>query len=201
MESVPEPIGVVAAVAEQLLCVWQVIQQGSRAGVVADLARGHEEVQGAAIRVGDGMELRVHAAFGASDQAAGIPFLGRCLDAVRCAFRYVASITTVFGSASPAASPPHHARENASLAPALPSIVQRLVRTIGAGRISPAQPVAVDKDDANQDPPVIHSRLAMAVGKERPQPLDLLVRQLKQGAHPGLLAEPESDRDPHINGS
>ncbi len=35
MEGVPEPIGVVATVAEQLLLFWQVVQQGRRAGLVA----------------------------------------------------------------------------------------------------------------------------------------------------------------------
>ena len=42
---------------------------------------------GAAVRVGDGIELGIHAAFGAADQAAKIPFLTRRLDAVRCAFK------------------------------------------------------------------------------------------------------------------
>jgi len=41
----------------------------------------------------------------------------------------------------------------------------------------------------------------MALWKELPQPFDLLVRQPKQITYPGLLAEPESDRDAHINGS
>ena len=40
-----------------------------------------------AVRVGDGVELGVHAAFGAPNQATKIPFLTRRLEAVRCAFR------------------------------------------------------------------------------------------------------------------
>ena len=64
-----------------------VVQQRGRTGVVADLTGGHEEAQGATVRVGDGMELGVHAAFRASDQAAEIPLFTRRLDAVRCAFR------------------------------------------------------------------------------------------------------------------
>lgn len=83
VESVSEPSGVVAAVAEQPLRFWQVVQQRCHAGVVADLPGGHEETQGAAVRVSDGMELGVHAAFGAYDQAAEIPFFTRRLDAVR----------------------------------------------------------------------------------------------------------------------
>ncbi|KAK0357916.1 hypothetical protein LTR94_037463, partial [Friedmanniomyces endolithicus] len=62
-------------------------------------------------------------------------------------------------------------------------------------------PIAVDEDDAAQNPSVIHPRPAVALGKERPQPLNLLIRQPKQVTHSGLLAEPESDRDDHINGS
>ena len=104
-EGVPEPVGVVAAVAEQPLRLWQLVQQRCRAGVVAHLAGGHEEAQGAAVRVGDGMQLRIHAALGAADQAAKVPLLTRRLEAVRCAFRQVASIITVPGSASAAANP------------------------------------------------------------------------------------------------
>ena len=74
----------------------------------------------------------------------------------------------------------HHSREHTGLAPTLPPIVQRLVWPIGAGRISPAQPIAVDEDDAAQNPSVVHPRPAVALGKERPQPLNLLIRQPKQ---------------------
>ena len=83
LESVPEPIGVVAAVAEQPLRFWQVVQQRCRAGVVAYLPSGHEEAQRATVRVSDGMQLGVQAAFGAPDQAAEIPLFTRRLEAVR----------------------------------------------------------------------------------------------------------------------
>ena len=46
LECVPEPVGVVAAVPEQPLRLRHVIEQRCRAGVVADVARGHEEAQG-----------------------------------------------------------------------------------------------------------------------------------------------------------
>lgn len=87
LQGVSEPVGVVAAVAEQPLRFWHIVEQRCRVGVVADLASGHEEAQGAAVRVGNGMELGVHAAFGAPYQAAEIPLFTRRLDAVRCAFR------------------------------------------------------------------------------------------------------------------
>ena len=120
LESVPEPIGIVAAVADQLLRLRQAFQQRCRAGVVADLPGGHEEAQGAPVCVGDGMKL--HAAFGAPDQMAAVPFFTRRLEAVRCALRYVASIMTVFGSA-PTAAKPSIIRV---ITPASPQRVQRL---------------------------------------------------------------------------
>lgn len=45
LESVPEPVGIVAAVAEQPLGSWQIVQQRCRAGLVADLPSGHEEAR------------------------------------------------------------------------------------------------------------------------------------------------------------
>ena len=87
MEGIPEPVGIVAAVAEQPLRLGQVVQQRCRAGVVADLPSGHEEAQGAPVGIGYGMELGVHTAFGATNQATEAPLFTRRLDAVRCAFR------------------------------------------------------------------------------------------------------------------
>jgi len=78
----PEPICAVAAVPSGHGADWQVVQQRCRVGVVSDLPGGHEEAQGAAVRAADGMGLRLNAAFGASDQAAEIPFLTRRLDVV-----------------------------------------------------------------------------------------------------------------------
>ena len=86
-ESLAKPVGVIAPVAEQPFRLGQLVQQGCRAGVVADLACGHEEAQRATVRIGNGMELGVHAAFGAAYQAPEIPFFTARLDAVRCAFR------------------------------------------------------------------------------------------------------------------
>src|SRR3546814_2128527 len=82
-QRIPEPVGAIAAVAEQPLRLWEIVQQRGCTGVVADLPGGHEEAQGAAVRIGDGVKLRVHAAFGASDQPAKTPFLTRRLDAVQ----------------------------------------------------------------------------------------------------------------------
>jgi hypothetical protein len=86
-ESVAEPIGVVAAVAEQPLRFWQVVQQRCRAGVVTDLPGGHEEAQ-----TGARSRRRQHGAWCSCRLWCGRsggqdPFLIRRLEAVRRAFR------------------------------------------------------------------------------------------------------------------
>lgn len=83
LESAPEPIGVVATVAEQLLRLEQVVQQSGRTGIVADLSNDHEEARGTTVRIGYGIELGVHAA----NQASKILLFTRRLQAARCAFR------------------------------------------------------------------------------------------------------------------
>ncbi len=64
---------------------------GPPAGVVADLARRHEEPQRAALRIRHGVQLGVQPALRSPDEATalvvGPPFLARRLEAVRCAFR------------------------------------------------------------------------------------------------------------------
>ena len=70
LDAVPKPFGAVAAVTEQPLRFEHVIEQRCRASVVAYLGRRHEEAQGAPVSIGDGMELGVHTAFGAANQAA-----------------------------------------------------------------------------------------------------------------------------------
>ncbi|OAJ66120.1 hypothetical protein A0123_03247 [Gluconobacter cerinus] len=55
----------------------------------------HEEAQQSSVLIGDRMQLGIHTAFGATDQAAWPPFFSRRLEAVRCALRYVASIMMV----------------------------------------------------------------------------------------------------------
>src|SRR3546814_192629 len=87
LQGVAEPVGVVAPVGQHPLRFGQTVEQSCRASVIADLASGHEEADGTAIRIGHGMQLGVHAAFCAPDQASRTPFFTRRLDAVRCALR------------------------------------------------------------------------------------------------------------------
>jgi hypothetical protein len=68
------------------------------------------------------MERRVHDTFGSTDQAPEIPYLTCRLDAVRCAFRYVASIMTVFGVGNSGSQALLHAEET----PISPHRFQRL---------------------------------------------------------------------------
>jgi hypothetical protein len=101
------PVGIVAPVSQQPFCLRQAAQQSGCTRAIADLTCGHAETARTPIGTGDGMQLRVHAAFGSADQTfpltAGPPFFNRRLDAVRCAFRGVASIITDFGTAASAA--------------------------------------------------------------------------------------------------
>ena len=86
-----EPVSVITPVGQQPLRLWQAAQQRRRAGVIADLACGHEEPDRTTIGIGDGVQLGVHAALGSTDQTAPLvawpPFFDRRLVAVRCALR------------------------------------------------------------------------------------------------------------------
>lgn len=63
------------------------------------------------------------------------------------------------------------------LDPPFPTVVERLGQPILSRRIAPKQPIAVDEDYSVQHTPIIDHRLAMALRKERLQPLQLLVCQ------------------------
>jgi hypothetical protein len=82
-----KPIGIVAPVGQQPVGLGQAAQQRCGAGIVADLARSHEELEWAAPGIRDGVQLGIHATYGSPDQSATLPFFNRRLDAVRCAFR------------------------------------------------------------------------------------------------------------------
>jgi hypothetical protein len=77
----------------------------------------------------------------------------------------------------------HHPGEDPHVAPPLPPIVERLGRSILPRRVTPSQPVAIDEDYAAQHTPVIDPRLAMALWKERLQPLQLRLGQPEKVAH------------------
>ena len=104
-----------------------------------------------------GVELGVHAAFGAADQAAEPSHLINPQARCRAVCLEVGRIDHDGLQASACGSQPfHHLEEDALLFPALLPVVQhpldyardRLVWVVVLKRIATAQPVTVDKNDA-----------------------------------------------------
>lgn len=56
-----------------------------------------------------------------------------------------------------------HFCEDALLAPPLPAAVKCLVRPVFQRRIAPSQAIAINEDNATQNPPVVNSGLAMGL--------------------------------------
>lgn len=112
VQGLPEPVGIVATISEQPLHVGQPAEQRSRLNVVAEGAGGQEQIDGAALAIANGVQLRVPFSgetvprtvyyslkpFGSANQASTPPFLTPKLDAVRWAFRGVALTITVVSS-------------------------------------------------------------------------------------------------------
>lgn len=81
-EGGPEPIAVIASVGDQGGGWRQGVKDQPRALVIAHLALAEQEDEGFAVRIANGVELRVQAAFRAPDTTGKSPFLRR-LAAVR----------------------------------------------------------------------------------------------------------------------
>ena len=73
-QGVAEPVGVVAPIAQHGAGPGDRGQERASPGVVGHMARGEEQADRAAPGVGQGMELGVQAALGASDEAGVPPF-------------------------------------------------------------------------------------------------------------------------------
>src|SRR3546814_10406543 len=58
-QRIPEPVGVIAAVAEQPLRLWEIVQQRGCTGVVADLPGGHEEADRKSTRLNSKSLMRI----------------------------------------------------------------------------------------------------------------------------------------------
>lgn len=91
LEGRDKPIRIIAAVSEQVFGVRKTGQQASRTSVIAGGPCGQQQMHRLAGVVAHRMQLRVQATFRAANRAGAGPFLSR-LDAVRWAFRWVASI-------------------------------------------------------------------------------------------------------------
>ena len=85
-QCIAEFVAVIALVANETVCLRQVVQNEVCAGVIADLAFCEQQDQRLAIFVANRMEFGIQASFCASDKAGNIPFFCR-LEAVRWAFR------------------------------------------------------------------------------------------------------------------
>jgi hypothetical protein len=131
------------------------------------------------VGVGYGVQLGVHAAFRASNEPPETPFCPQARSrAVRFEIGRVDHHDAPFGVATRQAH--HHPEEDARLAPPLPAIVERLVRTESRRRDAPAKPVPIDEDDPAQDAAIIYPGPAVALREIGFQPSHLLVRQPKQ---------------------
>jgi hypothetical protein len=73
--------------------------------------------------------------------------------------------------------------EHAKAAPAHKSVIDRLVRTVLARSIAPAQTVPDDMDDPADHPSVIHSRNPVRQRKILLDPAHLRLREQKQTSH------------------
>jgi hypothetical protein len=73
--------------------------------------------------------------------------------------------------------PLHQPGKDTHVLSPLPLVVERRRCTLLNRRITPPQTIAIEEDYAVENPPIIDTLLAMALWKERSQPLDLLVCQ------------------------
>ena len=99
---------------------WQGIKDQPRTFVIAHLPLAEQQNEGFALAVADSVELRVQAAFRAPNASGNSPFFKR-LAAVRCAFRWVASIIMRSGF-GPSLARAAKIRSNT------PSLLQRMKR-------------------------------------------------------------------------
>jgi hypothetical protein len=90
-ERLSKPVGIISFVAEEFPSARQSIEHQGRAFIVTHLAFTEQHNQRSALAIAHGMQFRVQAALGAPDTSGNSPFFKR-LAAVRCAFRWVASI-------------------------------------------------------------------------------------------------------------
>lgn len=76
------------------------------------------------------------------------------------------------------------AGEHPPARPAHKAVAEGLGGAVDRRSVLPPEPVAPDRDDPAQHPPIIHPRLAPRLGNLRPQPLNLCVCQPEPPAHP-----------------
>ena len=77
----------------------------------------------------------------------------------------------------------HDPSEGPVVAPAFPTVVESLRRTVFLQRITTAQAIAIDEDYATENPTAIDAEFAMAVGAERLSARHPDIRQPLKIAH------------------
>ena len=73
--------------------------------------------------------------------------------------------------------------EDALARPANEPVVERFVRAIFTGRITPALPIANNEYNSTQNTPIINTRATVGFGKMRPKAVHMRLMQPKQITH------------------
>lgn len=162
VQGLPEPVGIVATISEQPLHVGQPAEQRSRLNVVAEGAGGQEQIDGAALAIANGVQLRVPFLgrngppdrlllpqtlwFGQSGVHA--PFFNaqagrRALGLQRGSVDHHSCLLIVLGGQTR-----HDLGEDALIAPSFPTVVKYLVGAVLPWGAAPPQPVAINEDNA-----------------------------------------------------
>ena len=102
-QGIPEPVGIIAAIAEHVAGLRQSAQHMTRALIIAGLPFRKKQDERSAVLITHRVQFGVYAAFRPTNAAGNIPFLSR-EHAVRCALRCVASIINPSGLSASAAS-------------------------------------------------------------------------------------------------
>jgi hypothetical protein len=152
-----EAIAVISLVAEQVLG-WRQARQHQRAAlVITHLFFGQQQDQWSAFSVADSVQLGVQAAFGAADTAGDSPLFEQ---AGRRSVRLEVSGVNhqAIRLTGPSRQPGEDAVEDSEAAPADEAVVERLMRAVVRGRITPTRPIADDMKDATDHTLVVHPR-------------------------------------------
>ena len=77
----------------------------------------------------------------------------------------------------------HHRSEDTFVAPPLPTVMERLVWTMGRRSVALSQPIAINEDNAAQHTSIINAWLAVGLGEEGLKTRHLRIRQPEKIRH------------------
>ena len=89
------PISIITAISQHVFGRWKLVEQCARTDVITGLACTQKHPQRPTQSISHCVQFGVHSAFGAPDQTPTPPFCNPRLEAVRCVFKWVASIMSV----------------------------------------------------------------------------------------------------------